>query len=78
LGEFRRVVLGTNQFMGSMNERIKFLKAGIQKGPSTSMSFMADLKSIEKQMKDAEMAMHGDRSIERREFEALYQVLWVQ
>ena len=71
LGEFRRVVLGTNQFMGSMNERIKFLKAGIQKGPSTSMSFMADLKSIEKQMKDAEIAMHGDRSIERREFEAL-------
>jgi photosystem II stability/assembly factor-like uncharacterized protein len=71
LGEFRRVVLGTNQFMGSMNERIKFLKAGIQKGPSTSMSFMSDLKSIEKQMKDAEMAMHGDRSIEKREFEAL-------
>lgn len=71
LGEFRRVVLGTNQFIGSMNERIKFLKAGIQKGPSTSMTYMVELKAIEKQMKDAEIAMHGDRSLEKREFETL-------
>ncbi len=71
LGEFRRVVLGTNQFMGSMNERIKFLKAGIQKGPSTSMTYMAELKAIEKQLKENDIAMHGDRSLEKREFETL-------
>lgn len=71
LGEFRRVVLGTNQFMGSMNERIKFLKAGIQKGPSSSMTYMAELKVIEKQVKDAEIVMHGDGSLAKREFETL-------
>jgi hypothetical protein len=71
LGEFRRVVLGTNQFMGSVKERIKFLKAGIQKGPSTSMTYMQELFVMEKQLKGLDVMMHGDRSIEKREFEAL-------
>ena len=71
LAEFRRVVMGTDQFIGSMNERIKFLKAGIQKGPSSSMSFMTELKEIENQLKNVSIDMHGDKSISKREFETL-------
>lgn len=63
--------MGSDAYLGNMNERLKYLKAGIQKGPSNSMSLMTDIKAIEKQLKDISFAMHGDGSLARREFETL-------
>lgn len=71
LGEFRRVVMGSDAYIGNMNERIKYLKAGLQKGPTSSISLLTDLKSIETQLKDISFAMHGDGSLAKREFETL-------
>lgn len=71
LSEFRRVVTGSDAYVGNMNERIKYLKAGLQKGPTSSMNLLADLKSLEKQLKDISFVMHGDGSLARREFETL-------
>ncbi len=71
LGEFRRVVMGSDAYIGNMNERLKYLKAGLQKGPTSSMSLMADLKEIENQLKNVRLVMHGDGSLGGREFETL-------
>lgn len=71
LAEFRRVVMGSDSYIGNMNERIKYLKAGLQKGPSSSMSLMTDLIGIEAQLKDIRFVMHGDGSLGKREFETL-------
>ncbi|HWY09877.1 MAG TPA: glycosyl hydrolase, partial [Bacteroidia bacterium] len=71
LGEFRRVVMGSDAYVGNMNERLKYLKAGLQKGPSNSMTLIDDLKAIETQLKDISFIMHGDASLAKREFETL-------
>ncbi len=71
LGEFRRVVMGSDAYIGNMSERLKYLKAGLQKGPSNSMTLMNDVKTIESQIKDISFIMHGDGSLAKREFETL-------
>jgi len=71
LGEFRRVMSGSNEYVNDMNERLKYLKKGIQEGPSSSLILLNDLKAIEKQIKDINFIMHGDGSLARREFETL-------
>lgn len=71
LGEFRRVMMGSENFVGNMNERIKFLKKGLQEGPANSLPLLNDLKSIVKQIQDINFIMHGDGSMARREFETL-------
>jgi hypothetical protein len=71
LSEFRRVVMGSDAYIGNMNERLKYLKVGLQKGPGSSMSLMADLKGIENQLKDVRLVMHGDGSLGKHEFETL-------
>jgi photosystem II stability/assembly factor-like uncharacterized protein len=71
LGEFRRVVKGSSEYVGSMSERIKYLKAGFQKGPNNSLSLLNDLKVIEKQIQDINLAMNGNSSVAKHEFETL-------
>ena len=71
LSEFRRVMMGSDAYIGNMNERLKYLKAGLQKGPSASMTLMTDIKAIEKQIKDISFIMHGDGSLAKHEFETL-------
>ena len=71
LSELRRVVLGTSDYINNINERIKFLKAGLQKGPTSSLNLLVDTKTIEKQMLDLGIKMHGDGSIAKHEFETL-------
>ncbi len=71
LAEFRRVVMGSNDYLGNMNERIKFLKAGLQKGPTTTLNLLTEVKNIEKQTKDIAFVLHGDASIAKHEFETL-------
>jgi photosystem II stability/assembly factor-like uncharacterized protein len=71
LGEFRRVMMGSDAYVGNMNERLKYLKAGLQKGPTSTMNLLADLKVLENQLKDISLIMHGDASLAKREFETL-------
>ena len=71
LGEFRRVVGGSDAYIGNMSERLKYLKAGLQKGPSSSLNLLTDIKQIEDQIKDISFVMHGDGSLAKREFETL-------
>jgi photosystem II stability/assembly factor-like uncharacterized protein len=71
LSELRRVVIGSNEYVGHMKERIKYIKAGLQKGPANSMSLMGDVKTIEKNIETIDFEMHGDRSLAKREFETL-------
>lgn len=71
LGELRRVIIGSADYVGHMNERIKYLKAGLQKGPSNSMTLLTDIKALEKSIKDINFILQGDGSLAKREFETL-------
>lgn len=71
LSEFRRVMAGSSNYVGGMSERLKYLKKGIQEGPSNSLSLLKDVKEIEKQIESIKFSLHGDASLAKREFETL-------
>ncbi len=71
LAEFRRVLGGSNNYVDEMNERIKYLKKGLEEGPANSIALLSDLKAIETQLKSIHLIMNGDRSMAKREFETL-------
>ena len=75
LSELRRVILGTSDYMNTINERVKFLKAGLQKGPTSSLTLLADIKTMEQQMHTLTIKMHGDGSIAKHEFETLQGII---
>lgn len=71
LAELRRVIMGSNDYVGHMKERLKYIKAGLQRGPANSMSLMTDVKVLEKMMDYIDFEMHGDASMAKHEFETL-------
>ncbi len=71
LGEFRRVLKGSSDYVGQMSEHLKYLKAGLQKGPSNSLSLLSELNDIEKQIQNINLALNGDGSVAKHEFETL-------
>lgn len=71
LGEFRRVVLGTSDYTGNMKERVKYLKAGLLKGPSTSLTYLSTIKTLENQLNELDLKLNGNASLSKREFETL-------
>lgn len=71
LGEFRRVMMGSKDFIGHISERVKFIKKGLLEGPTNSISLLKDVKELEKLIHDINFALEGDGSLAKREFETL-------
>ncbi|HRD38344.1 MAG TPA: hypothetical protein PLC65_06905, partial [Bacteroidia bacterium] len=71
LGELRRVMAGSSNYTGGMSERLKYLKKGIQEGPSSSLTLLKDVKELEQQIEAINFVLHGDGSLAKREFETL-------
>lgn len=71
LSEFRRVVLGTADYFGLLNEKIKYLKKGVLNGNVNAVSLLADINTYDTKKKAIEIALNGDESLAKREFETL-------
>jgi photosystem II stability/assembly factor-like uncharacterized protein len=71
LSEFRRVVLGTASYFDNLNERIKFLKKGINNSNVNSLVLLEDINKFEIQKKALNLKLNGDESLAKREFETL-------
>lgn len=71
IGEFRRVVLGSNDYLGHLKNRIKYLKAGINQTNSNGFSLMKDITEFEKQTRELDIKLSGDNSIAKHEFEVV-------
>ncbi|MBI3233463.1 MAG: glycosyl hydrolase, partial [Bacteroidetes bacterium] len=71
LAETRRVIVGSSDYMGEMRNRLKYIKAGLLMIPSLNTSDATMIKSIEEDLTKLEIAMYGDRSLAKREFETL-------
>jgi len=72
IAEFRRVVLGSSDYLNHLKNRIKYLKAGISQGSSAGLQLMKEIGLFEKQYEDLQVLLNGDRSLARREFETTY------
>ncbi|MBA3665963.1 MAG: glycosyl hydrolase [Bacteroidetes bacterium] len=71
LSEFRRIVHGSADYFGYLKERMKYLKQGILKGSTNSMSLLADVSAFDTKARDLEIKLNGDASLAKREFESL-------
>lgn len=69
IAEFRRVVLGSNDYLGHLKNRIKYLKAGISQTSSKALELMKDINEFEKATRELDLKLNGDNSLASREFE---------
>jgi hypothetical protein len=69
--EMRRIVSGTVSYLDHLKNKIKFIKAAKVKDAAAQSSLHATVSSLEIRMKQVEIALQGDRSIARKEFETL-------
>ncbi|MEI8138137.1 MAG: hypothetical protein WCH21_12505, partial [Bacteroidota bacterium] len=71
ISEFRRVVLGTSDYYEHLKERIKFLKKGVLNGNVNAVGLLADIKAFETKKLPIDIALNGDASLAKHEFETL-------
>lgn len=69
LSEFRRVVLGVNQYCDEMKNRLEFIKKGSVQLHDAALT--AEIGNIEQRMSALFVKLHGDGSLASREFETL-------
>ncbi|MBK7818769.1 MAG: hypothetical protein IPJ60_15395 [Sphingobacteriaceae bacterium] len=69
IAEFRRVVLGSSDYLGHLKNRIKYLKAGLNQTNSNALALKKDISDFEKLQTELELKLYGDGSLAGREFE---------
>lgn len=71
LSELRRRARGTASQMGELNNRLDHVKAAIQQYPNADMTWMPEVKALEKMLHDAQISMWGDYHKSNRDVETL-------
>ena len=69
--ELRRKIRGSNNEYGELSKRLKHIKAAIQQYPGADISWMKEVKALEKLAHDVEMSMWGDSHKSRRDIETV-------
>ncbi|MEL6674192.1 MAG: glycosyl hydrolase [Bacteroidota bacterium] len=69
MAELARTIAGANAVRGEMNNKLKHIKAAVMSVPKLPMDMLKDIRSLEGDLRDINVAMNGDRSLSRREFE---------
>ena len=69
LADFRAVVLGVNQYMDHLNNKMSFIKQGINQ--LASVSYLNNISEIERLTHDIQLKLHGDGALASKEFEVL-------
>lgn len=71
LSEFRRIVSGTSEFTSEMQNRVRYIKHGLMQSDGNTLELLKETKEIETKLNNIDLALNGDRSMARREFETL-------
>jgi photosystem II stability/assembly factor-like uncharacterized protein len=69
LGEFRRVVTGTDNYLRDMNAKLKVIKAAVQNNVSSMSNELSTISKLEAMSKDVSLKLFGNNSLSSREFE---------
>jgi photosystem II stability/assembly factor-like uncharacterized protein len=69
LTAFRNVVLGVNSYVKEMENRMKFIKAGMMQYGKGDVAMMEEIRKIEQDLIALNLVLSGDGSVARREFE---------
>ena len=68
ISEFRRVVLGSNDYLSHLKNRVKYLKAGVSQ-TADGLALMKEISEFEEKSKALDLVLHGNGSMAKREFE---------
>ena len=68
IAEFRRIVLGSADYVNHLKNRIKYLKLGITKSGTGLLGLVSEMSILENQTKELELKLDGDVSLAKREF----------
>lgn len=71
LAEFRRIVLGINEYCKEVKERIRYVKAAVNQISTVSEDIISEVKETESLLQRLDLALNGDKSLAKREFETL-------
>jgi len=71
MAEFRRVVAGTEQYRREQENKLRFLKAAVLKTATAPLELSRQIADLEKRLTAAGVALNGDATLSRREFETL-------
>lgn len=69
--EMRRIVSGTVSYLDHLKNKLKYIKAAKVKDATAQTTLQITVSTLEKRIKEVEVALLGDRSLARREFETL-------
>jgi hypothetical protein len=69
LADFRAVVLGVNQYMDHLNNKMSYIKQGMNQ--LASVSYLNNISEIERLTHDIQLKLHGDGALASKEFEVL-------
>jgi hypothetical protein len=69
IAEFRRVVLGSSDYLRHLKERVKYLKEAVMKSGAEAGAWLNDISVFENNYQTLDLKMYGDRSLAKREFE---------
>lgn len=78
-----RTLTAANQFVREFEQTLSELKAATRNTPNADLSYMDQLRDMEKKLNEANIALFGDRSLQKREFpimpslnDRMGEVLW--
>lgn len=69
MSEFRRVVLGSADYLEHLKNRVKYLKAGLNQSNSSALVLKKDINEFDKQAAELDLKLNGNGSLAKREFE---------
>lgn len=71
VAEFSRSLDGANKLLSESKERLSYIKKAIQFYHTAPVDLMGEVKNLEDQFYEIDLALNGDRSMSSREFETL-------
>ena len=71
VAELRRIVSGTEEFRREQANKIRYLKAAVQKAGSVPLELTDQFNALDSRIDDAGVLLNGDRTKGNREFETL-------
>lgn len=67
--ELRRKMRGSSKEQGELEKRLKYIKSAIQTYPGTDLSWMEEVKTLEKSLEEISILMWGDYHKSKRDVE---------
>lgn len=69
IADLRTITAATEEHKNELSKRLKYMKAVITEAPGLSTDFVSRVEDIQKRLNKVDLALNGDATLARREFE---------